>query len=268
MGFALIVILIATGFVFSSLHYPTKYKLNRSDGWIPYFTIATAGCVFFAVTLPLVMWLDIENYGRYLANFLSLRSDDIKQWEIPFKELKFIVWAVAAFAISLMSGLVCHLLYKIPSIRENASRKLVSRDPLEKLIVDNIFINKKNINNSDEKLFCLCITLKSGKVYVGFCNRVVLEHGKINGFSITPMLSGYRDKSDHRINFTVNYHDHFKSYEGYEDDPSKIFSRYKVTIFSDHIEHINLFDADVYKKFPTTYKKNICRIRKFRRRSG
>jgi len=251
MGIALIAILIATGFVFSTLHYPTKYKLNRSEGWIPYFTIATIGCFFFALTLPFMMWLDIQNYGRDLASYFNLRFNDIKQWEIAFKELKFIAWAAASFAISLTLGTIAYLIYKIPPIREWSSRKLGNRDPLEKLIVENIFINKNNINNADQKLHCICVTLKSRKVYVGFCDIVVLEHGKINGFSLTPMLSGYRNEDNHRINFTVNYQSHFKSYDEYEDDPEEVFRKYKVTIFSENIEHINLFDADVYKKFPS-----------------
>jgi len=249
MGVALIAIIVATGFVFSLFHYSLQYKLNRSDGWIPYFAVATVGCAFFAVTLPLVMWFDVMNIGRNIADFFNLTYKDIIQWGISFKELKFIAWATVAFVVSLVCGFFSWLYYRIPCVREKLSLKLGGRDPLEKIIVGNIFANKNHINDPDAELFCVCVTLKSGKVYVGFCYNVPLEHGKINGFPLTPLLSGYRDKENHKLYFSVNYLNHFKEYPEFQSDPREVFNQYKVIVFSEHVEYISLFDVKAYENF-------------------
>ena len=49
------------------------------------------------------------------------------------------------------------------------------------------------------------ITLKSGKVYVGFVASSVIPGSDQKNIQILPTISGYREKDKHRVNFTTYY---------------------------------------------------------------
>lgn len=247
MSALLVLAILATGFTFTSLYYPSIYKLNRATGWLPYFLIARSGFVFFLITLPVLLWIDYRNYGRLLAAALGLYRKDILQWGFSFDELKLIAWAISSFLLAVMSGVFSKLYYQIPFIRNRTSLKLVKKEHFEKVIVTNIIKNKEN----PQGILGVSLTLQSGKVYVGMFEDIPLEHGELTDFTITPLLSGYRNESDHTLTFTVNYIEQFKRDHRYAKSPEEVFKDYKVTIRRDQVETMSLFDPEIYKKFQT-----------------
>lgn len=52
----------------------------------------------------------------------------------------------------------------------------------------------------------LAITLKSGKVYIGYANALPVP-SKTNYVSLLPLFSGYRDGKTHELVFTTQYVD-------------------------------------------------------------
>ncbi len=193
----------------------------------------------------MLLWVDTENYGRWLAMELGLYRKDILMWGFSFGELKLIVWATSSYILAIVIGFGSFLYYKIPFVRNKASLKLVKNEHFEKVIVTNIISNKENPKN----ISCVSLTLESGKVYVGTFEDIPLEHGRLSDFTITPILSGYRDNSDLSIKFNVNYLEHFKKDSRYQESPEEVFTDYKVTICREQVDSISLFDPNVYKVF-------------------
>jgi len=251
MSALLILSILATGFTFTSLYYPSSYKLNRTTGWLPYFLIARNGFTFFLITLFILLWIDTENYGRWLAAKLSLYRKDILQWGFSFGELKLIVWATSSYILAVVVGFGSFLYYKIPTVRNRASLGLVKNEHFEKVIMTNIISNKKYPND----ISCVSLTLESGKVYVGTFEDIPLEHGRLSDFTITPILSGYRDKFDLSIKFNVNYLEHFETDSRYAESPEEVFKDYKVTICREQVDTISLFDPKTYKEFQKKEEK-------------
>lgn len=245
MSALLILSVLATGFTFTSLYYPSVYKLNRSTGWLPYFFIVRAGFIFFLITLPILLWIDTENYGRWFAGELSLYRKDILQWGFSFEELKLITWSASSFLLACLTGICFFVYYKIPSRRNKASLNLVKREHFEKVIATNIISNK----DKSRGISCVLLTLQSGKVYVGMFEDIPLEHGHIKDFTITPILSGYRKNPEQSIEFNVNYLEHFKEDSRYEKMPDEVFKDYKITIARDQVDTLSLFDPEIYKRF-------------------
>lgn len=256
MSALFLVALLATGYIFSSLHYPSSYRLNRSEGWIAYFNIAKNGLLFFIITLPFLLLFDTLNWAQELANSLGLYRKDIMQWGFTFEQLKVLTWAITSLMLSFLMGYVSKFWYRIPSRKNTLLMKLVKRDSFEKVVISNITSNENEDTNS-----FVAITLRNNKVYIGWFDDVALEHGALSDFTITPVLSGYRCNDTKELVINTNYLDHFKSHSNYMTNPEEVFSEYKVTIMKDQVDTLSLFNPSTYEKFQRktpTFNLNHC----------
>ncbi|KPV96458.1 hypothetical protein AN214_01553 [Pseudoalteromonas sp. P1-9] len=256
MSALFLVAILVTGFVFSSLHYPSSYRLNRSEGWVVYFSIAKNGFLLFLITLPLLLLVDYMNWVREFTKLLGLYRKDIIQWGFTFQQLKILSWVISSITLAFVSGYCSKFYYKSDERKNNLLKKITQRDSFEKVVVSNIIKNRQ-----EDTLSFVAITLRDNKVYVGWFEDVALEHGTLSDFTITPVLSGYRDNNSKELIITTNYLDHFKSHNNYNDETEKVFSEYKVTIMKDQVDTLSLFNPTTYEKFQkklTSYNLNHC----------
>lgn len=256
MSALFLVAILVTGYIFSSLHYPSSYRLNRSEGWIAYFNIAKSGLLIFLASLPVLLSIDYLNWAQYLTSFLGLYRKDILQWGFTLQQLKVFTWVSFSLSLSFLMGYISKLWYSNTERKNDLLMKLTIRDSFEKVVISNIISNKKEETNS-----FVSITLRDNKVYVGWFEDVALEQGSLSDFTITPVLSGYRNNETKELVIHTNYLDHFKSHENYENNPEEVFSEYKVTIMKDQVDTIGLFNPKTYEKFqskPKKYNLNYC----------
>ena len=250
MSALLLVSILASGFIFSSLHYPTSYRLNRTTGWLPYFIIATNGLIISLISLVILLYVDTQNYGRELASYLVLYKKDILQWGLSYDQLKAVSLAGVSVLFATLLGLAFKFFYAVGDKRHNLLRRLAKKDHFEKVIIDNITENKSSMS-------CVSITLRSRKVYIGWFEDVSFEQGELSDFTVTPILSGYRDSENLELIITVNYLEHFEADRRFGNFPEEVFKDYKITIMKDQVDFINLFSATTYKKFQKKKQEKI-----------
>ncbi len=261
MGIVYIAVLLASGVLFSQLHYPTKYKLNRSEGWMTYANIVLPGLISLFSVLPVLLWIDNQDYARKVTTWLGLSYGEIKEWGFDFYQLKLMTWFSVSLSASLLAGVFFHILYyRIPYISKRyirrATSKLSLRDPFEHLIFENTSTQKKRYEDGGDLTYLL-FTLKSRRFYVGQCHQIALEHGQLSEIELTPMLSGYRKPKKLKMVVTVNYLEYFKRDSDFKDNPQETYSRYKVVLSRDEIESVSLFEPKQYKEFAKTEEKRI-----------
>jgi sporulation protein YlmC with PRC-barrel domain len=96
----------------------------------------------------------------------------------------------------------------------------------------------------------LLITLNNGKVYVGKVTDTYFRiNDEIRSVMISPLSSGFRDSSNHKIHLNTYYG---KIYEQIIENPEEFdtkISDFSVAIRYDHIVTISPFDPSVYAKF-------------------
>ena len=248
MSALFLVLILTAGYILASLHYPSSYKLNRVVGWLPYFIIASHGVVISLVTLLILLYVDYCNFGRLLTAALGIYKKDILQWGFEYKEIKLLIWAISSIILAALLGISSKLYYKDQTRKHKLLQELTKKNHFEKVIINNI---EANILSS-QSVSCVAISLRSGKVYIGWFEDVSFEKGELTDFTITPTLSGYRSKEKHQLMIDVNYLEHFERDERYQNDPQKVFKDYKVTIMKDQVDHLNPFDSNIYKNFNET----------------
>lgn len=92
----------------------------------------------------------------------------------------------------------------------------------------------------------LCLfTMSSGKFYVGWVYDSQPNKDGVDWFAISPLLSGYRNKKDRSLVFTVKYGEHHRKLgKGDRFDKSLI-----TWIPKDDIKSIHRFDIENYAKY-------------------
>ncbi len=241
LGVIYLAVLLSTGYLWTQLHYPSKFKLSKSSGWEYYFHCLFWGILFFLFTLPIYLTLDVIGVDGWLLSVFELSKQDAAQWPISTNGLKLLAWSVSSLVLALISGFVAWLYYGIPSNRDPKTKELVKSDPIESILYESIQRYKENPDDS-----FLAINLKSRKVYIGICDEIPLEHGEIRGIAITPAMSGYRDKDTLDLVLTINY---FKHYPANSDTPELDIKDFKIVIFRDEIDSISYFNPDAYAAF-------------------
>jgi len=252
MGIVYIAVLLATGIVFSYLHYPSKYQLNRSEGWMTYATIVSRGLFFLLLSLPVLLWIDTENYARIIADQYDLKYKTIKEWGYTFKEIKLFAWFFISFILSILVGLLIWVGYLFPSIRSWKTYRLSKQDALEHMLFKN---TQQRGYIQDGEVSVLRFTLKSRKVYIGICSDLALEHGQVTEVQITPFFSGYNKPVKQKLVLTSNYIEQFYNDSDYMKSADKVYAKYQVLLVRSELETVSTFDLDSYEKMSSNKEK-------------
>lgn len=97
-------------------------------------------------------------------------------------------------------------------------------------------------------------SLKSGKVYVGLVVSLPANlEGRCPWLTITPYLSGYRDKDTKKVTFVTNYSEIIEKFTERDSDPDDNFNLTEImfhrTIRVDDIEVCGIFHPEVWQHF-------------------
>ncbi|EAP96793.1 hypothetical protein V12B01_16781 [Vibrio splendidus 12B01] len=205
----LLIVILTSGYIYSSKHLPSRYKMAKSDGWDLYFQVARRGfelSIGSALICVLIDFTDVIGDVLKKTTGLMYRPDFI---QIPFShsDLKLLVWAAFTVFFSYAVAWIKSRKYNVDRVRKlNMLQHVVRENPLES------FITKATLSfvNDDEDSQVVCITLSSRKVYIGFCvggNNVL--HGNLEHLGIIPIRSGFRDKDNLNLVITNNYESYF-----------------------------------------------------------
>jgi hypothetical protein len=161
---------------------------------------------------------------------------DIYEWWKRYIYFDFLGTAILAFTTLVGAG-------TIPNrwINEEGKIKEIIRednDGIEQILLKAL-----------EEAKLVSITLKSGKVYVGFISHNFFNPwSELRSVKIIPVQSGFRDKDDHHIEFTTYYEEVIKYTEKSQDIDMDI-EDFQMGIPMQEIVTINIFDPRVYEKF-------------------
>lgn len=117
--------------------------------------------------------------------------------------------------------------------------------------------------DSAEKGLTIQITLKSNKVYIGFCEQIPIPQ-KTNYLTISPILSGYRESETKKLVITTNYfnvvNEFINDIENNEDNEDVIDSitlNTDVIIKQDEILSAGIYEQEIYDKFNSTTHNTV-----------
>ncbi|WP_421846338.1 hypothetical protein [Marinomonas sp.] len=205
----LLIVILTSGYIYSSKHLPSRYKMAKSEGWDLYFQVARRGFELAIVSAIICIVIDFTGVlGYVLKRTTGLTyQPDFRQIPFSHSDLKLLVWAAFTIFFSYVIAWVKSRKYDVNQVRKlNMLLHVVRENPLE------LFVTKATLSfvNNDEDSQVVCITLSSRKVYIGFCvggNNVL--HGNLEHVGIIPIRSGFRDKDSLELLITNDYESYF-----------------------------------------------------------
>ncbi|OOE75183.1 hypothetical protein [Salinivibrio sp. ML290] len=240
MGVLLLAVALIAGYLFSSQHLSSLYRLSRTEGWHSYFYVASRGTVFSAVAAIFCFVLD---YYDCISRFIKPQGvllTDLDSLFLSVNDIKIVSWVLMTLSISYFSGLLSRLYYHSkPEKKDRKLQQITSENHLESFILEASFTQ-----------FPILVSLKSRKTYVGLCLGDELINGKVENLALIPYLSGYRGSEDLTFEDTTNYIEHFHD-EGILDKThgSLTINNFRVIIPLSEVESLAFFDLDTYIKF-------------------
>ncbi|MFG0453590.1 hypothetical protein [Shewanella sp. YQ_9] len=265
MGIFYVAVVLISGFVFTNLYLPARYKQKRSIGWDSYFHVAQWGawiCSFTLLTGLVVDYYDLPSslldnmcnnvdflsgliVGYYtppstLLDKMCIKVSDFTRLSVDLNTLKSACWAIASLFMAYIAGWTTRLYY---TLRKKSKFKLIAKA----LEHDNV--SKFLIEVSLSKSLVL-ITLKSRKCYVGYSVGEIDHDNIIDGsgrayVEIIPLISGYRNEKNLSLDLDVSYADYYKKNSVTKEQ----LQRFMVLLPLSEIESFSKFDSGVYREF-------------------
>ncbi|EQB0138338.1 hypothetical protein ACYAD5_000281 [Enterobacter cloacae] len=267
--FALLIIpLLVSGSLLVTSPHNIKlfYRLHRYDGQLLYMKVATYGVWSFIGAVVIAYSLKYFFPGFTAATWLSHLIDGSSD---P-KENRITSWlillSVTTFAVALLWLQFCRLRMYVaayfisdnPGDKDsiNFSKQVLRLYELEQLLSDGS-LGQLFFDSATEDRPVL-VSLKSRKLYVGVVNMISEPNEKQGPnleISISPIMSGYRDKDTLRVLFSNDYND-------LDDiDTSIIFPLSEVS-------HASWFNIDIHEKVDNNREAKPISGRKAKRRYG
>jgi hypothetical protein len=247
---ALLLLTLTGGYCFAVTWHPSLYRSARESGQRIYFRSAFYSffSVVFAMEISIPFYLDGS-----LTSLLQL--EDIEHGTPLINQLIYL-WTNERYVngILILSFLIG---ITFPAIL-NITFQVISSALPEKYSFD-LFITKRAIRLNDfEKLIFraavtgtpILLTMSTGKVYAGWVVDAPNPSAQRRSIRILPILSGYRDKSDHRLNFTTSYYEILTSMSDGEQDLDHLEPiDFEVVLPVEKIYASHLFDITAYNRF-------------------
>lgn len=247
MGVVLVAIALVAGYIFSSQHLSSRYRLSRTDGWHSYFYVAVHGIFFSLLSAGICFTIDyfdciskyIKPRGYLLSDFNSLLLD--------LQQIKIGAWALLTVILAQLSGWMSRTYYFwFPGQKDKRLQKIVAENHLESFILE-----------ASYRQFPIIVTLSSRKTYVGICFGDELVNGELDSIALLPYLSGYREKDDLTFEDTTNYQKHYLA-EGIADSSHEhlTMNDFRIILPRSEIESYAFFDIETYIKFKKLERQN------------
>ncbi len=240
MATAIFMVLMVSGYWYTSRDLSTRFKLRRSFGWDVYFLVALYGCIFMlqGIIATALVWL--------LLLFSSLGMDALPQWfgyEEHRLQVTFMNWSFLGIQAPVVIMLAFATLFCLYRSNWAGSARLDGngRRQLYKFLTR---------GNGVEGLLYQCmetgqlawITLKSQRVYIGMIHGATLDDTEVRNIELIPMLSGHRDRHSHQLNIENNYSAWYAKHDINLDTEPQSALDFRKVILLDEVESLSLFD--------------------------
>ncbi len=247
MSAVLILLVLVSGFIFTSLHVPARFKQKRITGWDSYFYVVAWGSVWGFVSATLCVVIDYFDCVAKTLDMLGLQLKDLSKLAIKFDDVRLISWAFTAVSMSAFCGGISKFYYWcFPDRKLKHIAKIARNDHLDSFILE-----------ASATQLPILVTLGSRKCYVGICfGEAGFDDGGSAHVSILPLLSGYRDKDTLSLEIKTNYHIHFEDNDIYSGKNNNLtLNHFRVIIPKSEIDAFSFFDVDTFKAFKEVEKR-------------
>jgi len=183
-------VLMVSGYWYTSRDLNSRFKIRRSSGWDVYFLVALYGCIFVlqGVFATGIIWLVLLCISG-IANAVQMIPGVHLKWQVEFMNWSFL--GIQAPVVIMLAFAILLCLYRsnwAGSARLNVSGR---KDLYQQL----------SRSNGVEQLLFQCmeegelawITMKSRRIYIGMIHASTFEYESTKNIVLIPMLSGYRD---------------------------------------------------------------------------
>lgn len=225
MPYNLLLLPLLGGYVFISYWNHTRFDAKRYTGERLIFHAALAGCFFLALSYCIT----------HLFSYLFPEIAEAWQALVPFQ---YSGTSVLALGLASTSWFPLNLTI---SRHADEAKKAVEQwgDFLEILIIHAIADAKQ-----------VCLTLTTGKAYIGFITRSIDPAFDRRYLQLMPMLSGYRDPTTRDLIITRDYAQAYvRLIKADKAFLLTMAEEFQLVIPTAEIVSANLFDPDVYSIF-------------------
>jgi hypothetical protein len=235
-----ILIPLLAGYIFAVLFPPSGYNAAREEGQKLYFRAMFYGLFIFVSTL-LINIIVIKEFPGLVTQtklFITYVLEQSFQAQSTQHNIQIIFLGLISVIYAIFLGLASNVSSRF---KLYAFHKAIVNDDIEIIITRAVL-----------RGLPISVTMNSGKVYVGFVGRTTDPKESRKDIKILPLLSGYRDKDTHSINFTTNY---YSIYESNDNSLSHLKPEdFEIAFPLSELSSINLFDIDAYNKFNPVIK--------------
>ena len=229
MKYNIFIIPLITGYFILISSKLLKYNLQRQSKSRLLFESVFISILIIAVGFIIRSFLS--------DNFIQILLEKLKVFDFqkPLYFWTFIFASICCVIINQVFNIIINFIYKKDDPILWAVNK--NGDEVEKLVTQSA--RKGNI---------IQLTLKNDKVYIGFSESIPIPQ-KTNYLTISPLLSGYRDKETKRMVLTTDYFGVVRTFMEEIEEHEEVTLKTDVIIKQDEILTANVFDLDVYERF-------------------
>ena len=224
MNLGLLLIPVLGGYWFLTHWHFTKYSALRESGYHLFFQSAFAGILLGVLAHSIILSLD--------CGFPKIGT----LWK-PFVPHVYYGTAILSVVLGFVLPFVLNIFYS----QEKAQRRTAKeRGELIELIIADSLDRGKLIE----------LSLRSGKVYIGFALRSRMIRRGESDVALIPLASGYRDQETHELVITTNYAPAINEYLDSDPEiPDLIREDFRVVVPASEIVSTRIFSPEIYQRF-------------------
>lgn len=224
MPFNLLLLPLLGGYLFISNCNKTLFDSKRHSGQRLVFESAVWGLIFLAISHIVVKIL------------ISVLPDFYVWWKwmVPFRH------SGVAFGAFLISVCTWPAVNKFTSRRDEQKKAIGKWNDYLEIVLDQALEDTRQ----------LMVTLKNGKVYIGFVLWPFNPEFDRKYIFILPTVSGYRDKDTHVLELTTHYLSVYK--QMIEEEVERLVlgvEDFRILMPISEIISAHLFDSSAFEKF-------------------
>lgn len=247
MGVVFVALALVSGFIFTSLHLPARYKQKRSQGWESYFHVATWGSLYMLLGAIISIIADYFNFVSLLLNKQHHTLAELNSTlTLSIASFKVLAVALITLSITVFFGYLSKIIYSnCIKLKTRTVVKLIQNDRLESLLMES------SITQSP-----ILLNLKSKKAYVGICLTEPSIDSNNDFIEILPLLSGYREKDTLELKLITNYHSHYKT-EGIFDESHDYLTLedFRTIVSKSELDSVSYFNIETFNNFQKKEKE-------------
>ena len=229
MPFNVLLLPLLGGYIFTTHWNRTRYATRRHSGERLIFHSALAGALFMA-------------FGFLLTRLLLQLSPELGfAWRrlVPFP---YSGTACAAFLAAVLAPWPLNRMRRFARKTEADRALEQSGDFLEMLLVRAV-----------RRVKPVSVTLKSGKVYIGYVMGNLDPGFSRQYLSLLPLHSGFRSASDHRLTLVTSYSRVYKQIDqlhaSSEPELDQYIRDFVIVLPVAEMQSVNIFDEEAFEMF-------------------